>query len=97
MANMREGSSEPKVRFSLVSHPAEAQEARLERLASQIVSGETNAAVLYGEASLDASQLPIRKDGAVANATIDCGTVPVYWLVIRDAYWAIRTRFLLYR
>lgn len=97
MANMREDSSEPKVRFSLVSHPYQAQEARLERLASQIVSGETNAAVLYGEAGLDASQLPIRKDGAVANATIDCGTVPVYWLVIRDAYRAIRTRFLLYR
>ena len=97
MANMRQDSSATKVRFSLVSHPGQAQEATLERLASQIVSGETNAAVLYGEASLDASQLPIRKDGAVANATIDCGTVPVYWLVIRDAYWAIRTRFLLYR
>ncbi len=97
MANLRDDSSKPKVRFSLLSHPDQALEARLERLASQIVSGETNAAVLYGEASLEASQLPIRKDGAVANATIDCGTVPVYWLVIRDAYWAIRTRFLLYR
>jgi hypothetical protein len=37
-------------------------------------------------------ELPLRKEGAIARVTIDCGRVPAIWLVVRDAYWACMSR-----
>ena len=79
-----------RVRFSLSSHPDQLLDAQLVRLASQAMpnpngSGES---VVQAKAKLDASQLPMKKDGAIVRASIDCGRVPACWLVLRDAYSA---------
>lgn len=79
-----------RVRYSLSSHPDQLLDAQLVRLSSQAMpspngSGES---VVQAKAKLDASQLPMKKDGAIVRASIDCGRVPACWLVVRDAYSA---------
>ncbi|MEM7479455.1 MAG: efflux RND transporter periplasmic adaptor subunit, partial [Planctomycetota bacterium] len=96
MATMKTHKQGAAVRFSLVSDPEQTLEARLEKLASQVVPRNMEDYVLHGHASFDAAELPIRKDGSIANAVIDCGRTPAAWLVIRDAYWAVRSQIQLY-
>lgn len=79
-----------RVRFSLSSHPDQLLDAQLVNLSSQAMpspngSGES---VVQAKAELDARQLPMKKDGAIVRASIDCGRVPACWLVVRDAYSA---------
>ncbi len=86
------------VRFSLASHPDQVLEAFAVNMAPQVtVQGADMSArgtrVVRTEAVIrDADLLPLKKDGAVARASIDCGTVPLVWLVFRDALWAISSR-----
>ncbi|MCA9132039.1 MAG: hypothetical protein KDA45_02750 [Planctomycetales bacterium] len=86
------------VQFSLASHPDQLLDAYAIAMASQVTgqSGAGSAAakrVVNTEAVIrDATQLPLKKDGAIARATIACGKVPLCWLVFRDAYWALSSR-----
>ena len=89
-------SEEPDVYFHLPSSPQETHCASLKTLSSTTIT-ETTAngpqRFVLARASLsDLEQLPLRKDGALAQATIDCGQVSLGWLVFRDAYWALRSR-----
>lgn len=99
-AAMKDNAAGPDVRFSLASHPDCLLNARLQTLASQAtqIPGDANPAarVVFAEATMDAGQLPLKKDGAIANATIDCGRVPLVWLAVRDVYWAISSRLKLF-
>ncbi len=87
-----------KVRFSLASHPDQILEAFAVDMAPQVTvhSSDSHAnatRVVRTEALIgDATALPLKKDGAIARATIDCGRVPLVWLVSRDAVWAISSR-----
>lgn len=89
------GHTGARVRFSLSSHPDELHEGVLTQLSSHAIrsgsSGDERTIVL-AQARLSADELPLKKDGAVARATIDCGRVPAVWLVFRDAVWAISSR-----
>lgn len=91
-------TSAVKVRFSLASHPDQILEAFAVDMAPQVTVHSsdphaTAARVVRTEALIgDASALPLKKDGAIARATIDCGQVPLVWLVFRDAVWAISSR-----
>jgi hypothetical protein len=84
------------VQFSLTSHPDLLLDAWLVELASQATIRDSFPAkqsrVVLGRAKLDPSRLPLKKDGAIARATISCGQVAAGWLVIRDAYRAVSSR-----
>ena len=82
------------VHFSLTSHPDRVLEAFAVDMAPQVTmdSDGTHAAqrvVRTAAYVRDADELPLKKDGAIARATIECGKVPLAWLVVRDAYWAV--------
>ncbi len=86
------------VQFALSSHPDEIRTAAIRRMSSQAIlqrpstgGGQVRRTVLVA-ATVASEDLPIRKDGAVARATIDCGKVPAVWLVSRDAIRAISSR-----
>lgn len=95
---MSASDNSARVQFALSSHPDEIQSAAFRRMASQATLEHPNSAtnqarrVVLVEAVVAADDLPIRKDGAVARATIDCGKVPAIWLVSRDAIRAISSR-----
>ena len=86
------------VHFSLASHPDRVLEAFATEMAPQVTvqSSDPNssaARVIKTEALIDdIAALPLRKDGAIARASIDCGRVPLCWLIFRDAAWAISSR-----
>jgi multidrug efflux pump subunit AcrA (membrane-fusion protein) len=88
-----------RVRFSLTSHPDQVLEAFATEMAPQVTyeAGQTGVAssrvVRTSAALVDSNRLPLKKDGAIARATVDCGKVPLCWLVFRDAYWALSSRF----
>ena len=94
----RSANNAVKVRFSLASHPDQILEAFAVDMAPQVTVHSsdpqaTAARVVRTEALIgDASTLPLKKDGAIARATIDCGQVPLVWLVLRDAVWASSSR-----
>lgn len=87
-----------KVHFSLASHPDRVLEAFAVGMAPQVTvhgsdPNSSAARVVKTEALMqDAAALPLKKDGAIARASIDCGRVPLCWLVFRDAAWAISSR-----
>lgn len=74
------------VRFSLTSHPQEMREGRLIRLADQTTRRTDSSNVVLGTGLIESQTLPIKKEGAIARVTIDCGQVPALWLLTRDAY-----------
>ena len=85
------------VRFTLTSHPDQVLEAFAVDLAPQVSvhfnEATTAERVLYADAYIgDSNALPLKKDGAIARATIDCGKTPLCWLIFRDAYGAISSR-----
>jgi multidrug efflux pump subunit AcrA (membrane-fusion protein) len=86
------------LRFSLSSHPDQLLEAHVVAMAAQVVElsandGTRDSRIIHTVAVIpDPDTLPLKKDGAIARATIHCGTVPLCWLVIRDAYWTISSR-----
>ena len=80
------------MRFTLASLPGVLLEGRLADLADQAVRNSANETVLIARATIDGKQLPLKKEGAIARVTIDCGRVPAIWLVVRDAYWACMSR-----
>ena len=96
------GDFKVPVQFHLTSHPERILDANLIKIASSTSSAGSpleatyrkarQADQIFATASLDASQLPSRKDGAVVYATIDCGYVPAVWLCFRDALWSISSR-----
>ncbi|MCA9158015.1 MAG: efflux RND transporter periplasmic adaptor subunit, partial [Planctomycetales bacterium] len=87
-----------KVHFSLASHPDQVLQAFAVNMAPQVTvhGSDPNAAtarVVKTEALMqDAAVLPLKKDGAIARASIDCGRVPLCWLIFRDAAWAMSSR-----
>ncbi len=87
-----------KVSFSLASHPDQVLEAFAADMAPQVTvhSGDPHssaARVVKTEALMDdTTLLPLKTDGAIARASIDCGRVPLCWLIFRDAAWAISSR-----
>ncbi len=84
-----------QVSFSLASHPDQILEAFAVGMAPQVTvqNDAASARVVKTEAFIrDPNVLPLKKDGAIARATIDCGKVPLAWLVFRDAYWAVSSR-----
>ncbi len=96
-AQKKDPKSGALVHFSLSSHPDQLFQARLVKLASHAIARDPNdlqadSRVVLGLAELDATRLPLRKDGAIARATIDCGQVAAIWLVFRDAYRAVSSR-----
>ncbi|QDV23507.1 efflux RND transporter periplasmic adaptor subunit [Aureliella helgolandensis] len=87
-----------RVEFSLSSHPDQLCEGLVHRLAAQAVVDRENAPsgtppqhVIYTDAVVSSAVLPLKKDGAIARASIHCGQVPAAWLVFRDAYLATRS------
>ncbi len=91
-----ESTQTPVARVSLSSHADQSFPASVERISSKAVHDEaTGTGVVLVEASVDAKDLPMKKDGAVARADISCGTVPLAWLVLRDAYVAVKSRILM--
>ncbi|MEO8269697.1 MAG: hypothetical protein ABI557_08255 [Aureliella sp.] len=88
-----------KVHFSLASHPDRVLEAVAVDMAPQVTvqSSDPNSTamrVVKTQALIkDMASLPLKKDGAIARAAIDCGRVPLCWLIFRDAAWAISSRF----
>lgn len=101
MKNSREGMV--PVHFSLASHPDQLQWARCVKLAAQVIDGPAASysaqpsRVLMTTATIDQPQnLPLRKDGAVSRATLECGSVPLLWLVFRDAYWSVSSRLRMF-
>lgn len=96
-ASDSENSAARLVHFSLSSHPDQVQAAVIRHVAASATSGpgEANATAsrfVLVEAEVLAEGLPIKKDGAIARTVIDCGKVPVVWLVFRDAYHATASR-----
>ena len=91
---MEKANGKGQVRFTLSSHPDQIRTALLQRMAQQAVpelgkSTGSERRIVRVQAILPSSALPIRKDGAVARAAIDCGRVPAIWLATRDAYQAV--------
>jgi hypothetical protein len=85
------------VHFSLTSYPDQVLEAYAVSLAPQVTTHYESAAVhsrvVRTEAVIpNSAALPLKKDGAIARATLDCGKTPLCWLVFRDAYWALSSR-----
>ncbi len=86
------------VNFSLSSHPAQILQAYAVSMAPQVTvqhgSANANPTRVVRTAALirDAARLPLKKDGAIARAVVDCGHVAFGWLVVRDAFWAISSR-----
>jgi hypothetical protein len=81
-----------KIQYTLSSHPNQLLEGRLIKLAQQTTRRPTSDNVVLATAIVDSQALPLKKEGAIARATIECGYVPAVWLVVRDAYWACETR-----
>ena len=86
------------VHFSMTSHPDRVLEAFAIDMAPQVTvhgsdPNSSAARVVKTEALIrDTAALPLKKDGAIARASIDCGRVPLCWLIFRDAAWAISSR-----
>jgi multidrug efflux pump subunit AcrA (membrane-fusion protein) len=85
------------VHFSLTSYPDQVLEAFAVSMAPQVTtqyeSAAVNSRVVRTEAIIpNTAALPLKKDGAIARATLDCGKTPLCWLVFRDAYWALSSR-----
>jgi len=92
-----EAGESVRVRFSLSSHPDQLHHASLTKLSSHAIPATTGVGsesrVVLAEAKLvNPKALPIKMDGAIARATIDCGRVPAIWLVVHDAYRAVSSR-----
>ncbi len=79
------------IRFTLTSHPNVALQGNLTQLADQASRNASGSNVVLSRAAVS-GELPIKKEGAVARVTIECGKVPAIWLVVRDAYWACMSR-----
>ncbi|MFN3190119.1 MAG: efflux RND transporter periplasmic adaptor subunit [Aureliella sp.] len=79
------------VRFSLRSQPNAVVQAELRRLGLQIQRQPDDAKrFLLAKATFPAKEIPLKQNGSIASATIECGRVPLGWLIIRDAYTALR-------
>lgn len=85
-----------RTRIVLASHPNQVIEASLISLAAQATRQSSGSNVVFATAKLPHEGVPLKKDGAVANATIECGRVSAVWLLVRDAYWAIQSRLQLF-
>jgi hypothetical protein len=79
------------MRFSLTSHPNLLIDGELTWMADQATRNAAGANVVLSKAAI-VGKLPLKKEGAIAHVTIDCGRVPAIWLVVRDAYWACMSR-----
>ncbi len=84
------------VRFAFSGKPDQVLEARLIELGTQMtrVAGGSN--VMLAKAAIDSQSLTVKKEGALARVTIECGRVPALWLLVRDAWWACESRWRLY-
>ena len=93
-AAMQQSPTGLPVKFTLNGQPSATGEARLQHTAYQTAWQSTlgnEECIVYGFASMPSEQLPLKKDGAFAEASIACGQVPLIWLFTRDVYWAIRS------
>lgn len=79
------------IRFSLTSHPNVLMDGGLTWMADQATRNASGSNVVLSKASV-LGNLPLKKEGALAHVTINCGRVPAIWLVVRDAYWACVSR-----
>ncbi len=79
------------MRFSLSSHPNVLMDGSLTWMAPQATRNAAGANVVLSTGTVE-GELPLKKEGAIARVTIDCGRVPAIWLVVRDAYWACMSR-----
>ena len=82
------------MRFSLTSHPNVLLNGGLTWMADQATRNASGSNVVLSKAVI-VGDLPLKKEGAIAHVTIDCGRVPAIWLVVRDAYWACMSRLKL--
>lgn len=83
------------LRFTLASHPGVTLCGNVSDISQQTSRKASGENVLIAKAAIDGKVLPLKKEGAIANVTIDCGRVPLIWLVVRDAYWACMSRLKL--
>ncbi len=91
-ANVAEAANRGlRVRYTLVSHPEHPLEGWLQRLAEQATRTADGKNVVLGTAIVG-DDLPLKKEGAIAQVVLECGRVPAIWLITRDAYWACYTR-----
>ena len=79
------------MRFTLTSHPNVLMEGGLTWVADQTTRNATGSNVVLSKAAV-IGELPLKKEGTIAQVTIDCGRVPAIWLVVRDAYGACMSR-----
>lgn len=84
----------PSLRFHLTSHPQTVLDGQLVQLATQALPdiGDPTRASILALADIDETKLPLREDGTVVHATLDCGRVPAIWLILRDAVSALRAQ-----
>ena len=80
------------MKFTLASHPGVLLSGTVTDLSDQTARNVTGENVLLARAAITGDPLPLKKEGAIARVTIDCGRVPAIWLVVRDAYWACMSR-----
>ena len=86
------------VEFILTSFPDRWLAGQLSRLGAQPISSaipsqsDPSQRVVMARVEIDSNTLPIKKDGAIAQASIACGRVPLVWLVFRDAYNQLSSR-----
>ena len=93
-------SGATEVRFTLNSNPDVTLSCILNDLGEHSVSPspvgslypERTARSVLTHVEIQPQSLPMRKSGALAHATIDCGSVSLAWLFLRDAYLHISSR-----
>ncbi len=79
------------MRFCLTSHPNVPMQGGLTWMADQTTRNAAGSNVVLSRAAV-VGELPLKKEGAIARVTLDCGRVPAIWLVVRDAYWSCMSR-----
>ncbi len=92
----RSESGQLPIRFAFSGKPDQVLEARLIEMGTQMtrVAGGSN--VMLAKAAIESQTLTVKKEGALARVTIECGRVPALWLLVRDAWWACESRWRLY-
>lgn len=88
-------AQEDVVSFSLASHPNQTFPAKISRVAQRASSGPGEETRVLVEAAVDPAQIPLKQAGAVARATIRCGTTPAAWLIMRDAVHLVKSKIAL--
>ncbi len=97
-AQLEEDKAVP-LTYCLTRRPDRILHSTLTELAPQVVPAAPGSPfqgrTIGGVASVPGAELPMKKDGATVRVTLECGKVPLGWLVFRDAYNAVSSQIRL--